>query len=170
MNVIVVIVLTHVPHVLHTRARVIGRSLDPLQDSEPVQDDLLAALLELPAQHELVGDDEDLVEVVHQVQLPHVAEIVVQDLHEEVDDLQADQLVVRGVHAQGEVQPGVPPVDDLAVLVVHKVRELLVPVRHHPVHLVLDLVLLRVGEGHVVLGEPRPALPVLEENETYHDV
>ena len=58
MNVVVVIVLTHVPHVLHTRARVIGRSLDPLQDSEPVQDDLLAALLELPAQHELVGDDE----------------------------------------------------------------------------------------------------------------
>ncbi len=41
----------------------------------------------------------NLVEVEHKVQLAHVAEVVVEDLHEQVDGLQAGQLVVRRVNA-----------------------------------------------------------------------
>lgn len=57
-----------------------------------------------------------LVEVEDQVQLAHVAEVVVQDLHKQVHAFQVGQLVVGGVHTQAEEQARVPSVDDLVAL------------------------------------------------------
>jgi hypothetical protein len=50
------------------------------------------------------------VKVEDQVQFTHIAEVMVQDLHKQVDALQVGQLVIGGVHAQAEEQPGIPPV------------------------------------------------------------
>ena len=58
----------------------------------------------------------DLVEVEHQIQLADVAEVMVQDLHKQVDGLQVGQLIVCDVHAQAEVEARIPPVDDLVGL------------------------------------------------------
>ena len=51
----------------------------------------------------------------------------------------------------------------------NEVGEFLVPSGHNSVHLVLNFVLLRVRERHVILGEARPSLAVLQKNELYHD-
>ena len=59
----------------------------------------------------------DLVEIEDDVELADVAEELVEELHEEVDGLEVRQLVVRHVHAHGEVQPRVAPVDELVALV-----------------------------------------------------
>ena len=47
-------------------------------------------------------------EVENDVQLAHVAEITVEHLHEQVDLLQGDELVVVLVYARHEKQGGVP--------------------------------------------------------------
>lgn len=57
-----------------------------------------------------------LVEIEHQVQLTHVAEVVIQDLYKQVDGLQRHQLVVNGVNAHGEEQASIPPVHHLVGL------------------------------------------------------
>ena len=41
---------------------------------------LLTAFLKLPTEYELIGDKENFVKVVHQIQLTHVAEVVVENL------------------------------------------------------------------------------------------
>ena len=58
-----------------------------------------------------------LMEVKHQVQLAHVAEELVQELHEQVDGLEISQLVIAHVHAQAEEEASVSPVDDLVVAI-----------------------------------------------------
>lgn len=63
------------------------------------------------------GRRTDLVEIEDDVELADVAEELVEELHEEVDRLEVRQLVVRHVHAHGEVQPRVAPVDELVALV-----------------------------------------------------
>lgn len=50
----------------------------------------------------------------------------------------------------------------------NEVGELGIPVDHQPMHLVLDLVLLRVLERDVVLGQPRLPLPILQQDEPDH--
>lgn len=82
---------------------------------QPSQDNLLARLLDLAGQKDLVEDGIDLVEVEDQVQLAHVAEEGVEHLDEEVDGLQVGELVVVGVDAGAEEEPRVAPVDDLVV-------------------------------------------------------
>lgn len=64
--------------------------------------------LELPADEELVQDVVRLVEVEDDVQLAHVAEVTVEHLHEQVDLLQGDELVVVLVYARHEKQGCVP--------------------------------------------------------------
>ncbi len=54
-----------------------------------------------------------LVEVEDEVQLAHVAEVVVEDLHKQVDCFQAGQLIVGGINAHGEEQARIAPVHDL---------------------------------------------------------
>lgn len=89
--------------------------LQLIQMLQPSQNNLLARLLDLAGQKDLVEDGIDLVEVEDQVQLAHVAEEGVEDLDEEVDGLQVGELVVVGVDAGAEEEPRVAPVDDLVV-------------------------------------------------------
>ena len=63
------------------------------------------------------------VEVEHQVQLTHTAEVLIEHLDEQMDELHGHycayledrQLIVGLVHAQRKEQPCVAPVDDLVV-------------------------------------------------------
>ncbi len=107
-----------------------------------------------------------LVKVEDNVELADVAEELVQELHKQMDGLQVRQLVVRHVHPQGKVQARVPPVNQLAALVLHKVGVLAVPAHNQLVHVRLQTKLFGFrGRRHVPLGQPGLALPVLEEEE-----
>ncbi len=53
------------------------------------------------------------VEVVHEVDLLDVVEVVVQDFHEQVNELQVNQLVLVHVAAQREVKARVLAVNEL---------------------------------------------------------
>lgn len=107
-----------------------------IQVLQPREHDLLAGLLNLPGEEDLVQDGVDLVEVEDQVQLAHVAEEGVEDLDEEVDALEVGQLVVVGVDARAEEEAGVPPVHDLVVPELDEVGLVfLVAGRYETVHL-----------------------------------
>jgi hypothetical protein len=142
---------------------------------QPRQHDLLARLLDLAGQEDLVEDSVDLVEVEDQIQLADVAEEGVEDLDEEVDGLEEGELVVVGVDAGAEEEARVPPVDDLVVAELDKVGlVLLVSGRDEAVdlvgamsergerahwrrmagHLALELDLLVVAVRRVPLGKP----------------
>lgn len=54
-----------------------------------------------------------LVEIEHQVKLAHVPEETVQDLYKEMYRFQIRQLVVVGVDADAEEEPGVTPINNL---------------------------------------------------------
>jgi len=51
-----------------------------------------------------------LVEVEDQVQLTHIAEVVVKYLHKQVDTLQVGKLIVCDVNTHGKEQTRIPPV------------------------------------------------------------
>ncbi len=115
---------------------------------EPREHDLLARLLDLAGEKDLVEDGVDLVEVEDEVELAHVAEEGVQDLDEEVDGLQIGQLVVVGVDARAEEEARVSPVHDLVVPELDEIRlVLLVAGRHEAVDL--------RRRGRVLVGVPR---------------
>eukprot|EP00414_Alexandrium_minutum_P009514 CAMPEP_0113821030 /NCGR_PEP_ID=MMETSP0328-20130328/1534_1 /TAXON_ID=39455 /ORGANISM="Alexandrium minutum" /LENGTH=56 /DNA_ID=CAMNT_0000788961 /DNA_START=165 /DNA_END=335 /DNA_ORIENTATION=+ /assembly_acc=CAM_ASM_000350 len=52
-----------------------------------------------------------------EVQLAHVAEISVEHLDKQVDELQNPELIVVHVHAEDEEHPRITPVDDLVLSV-----------------------------------------------------
>jgi len=111
-------------------------SLQLIQVLQPRQHHLLASLLDLAREEDLVQDGVDLVEVEDEVELAHVAEEGVEHLDEEVDGLEVGQLVVVGVDARAEEEPRVPPVHQLVVAELDKVGlVLLVARRHESVHL-----------------------------------
>lgn len=64
--------------------------------------------LELPADEKFVQDVVRLVEIEDDVQLAHVPEVAVQHLHEEVDLLEGDELVVVLIYARYKKQGCVP--------------------------------------------------------------
>lgn len=98
--------------------------------------DLLARLLNLARQEDLVEYRVDLVEVEDEVELAHVAEEGVEYLDEEVDGLEVGELVVVCIDARAEEESRVPPVHHLVVSELDKVRlVLLVPWRYQPVYL-----------------------------------
>lgn len=96
---------------------------------EPRQHDLLARLLDLAGQEDLVEDGVDLVEVEDEVELAHVAEEGVEHLDEEVDGLEKGELVVVGVDARAKEEARVPAVDDLVVAELDKVGLVLLVAR-----------------------------------------
>ena len=57
-----------------------------------------------------------LVEIEDEVKLADIAEVVIQDLHKQMDGLQVCQLVVSHVYTEAEVQPRISPVDDFVGL------------------------------------------------------
>lgn len=103
---------------------------------QPRQHNLLARLLDLAGQEDLIEDSVDLVEVEDQIQLADVAEESVEDLDEEVDGLEEGELVVVRVDAGAEEEARVPPVDDLVVAELDEVGlVLLVSGRYEAVNL-----------------------------------
>ena len=82
---------------------------------QPRQNYLLARLLDLAGQEDLVEDGVDLVKVENQVELADIAEEGVKNLDEEVDGLEVGELVVVGVDAGAEEEARVAAVNDLVV-------------------------------------------------------
>ena len=147
------------------------------------QHHLLARLLNLAGEEDLVEDGVDLVKVEDEVELAHVAEEGVEHLNEEVDGLEEGQLVVVGVDACAKEKTRVPPVHDLVVAELDKVGLVLLVARRDEavdlfclivafrqsrtkikgwggrglVYLALELDLLVVVVGNVPLGQPRLA-------------
>ncbi|KAJ3579931.1 hypothetical protein NPX13_g634 [Xylaria arbuscula] len=110
--------------------------LELIEMLEAREDDLLARLLDLAGEEDLVEDGVDLVEVEDEVELADVAEEGVEHLDEEVDRLEVRELVVVGVDARAEEEARVPPVHDLVVPELDEVGlVLLVPRRYEAVHL-----------------------------------
>lgn len=132
--------------------------LQLIQVLEAGEDDLLASLLDLAGEEDLVEDGVHFIKVEDEVELADVAEEGVEDLDEEVDGLEVGELVVVGVDAGAEEEAGVPPVHDLVAPELDEVGlVLLVPRRDEPVHLPLQLDLLLVAVRHVPLCESRLA-------------
>ena len=130
--------------------------------------EFFARLLQLPGDEDFVEDVVRLVKVEDEVELAHVAEVLVQDLHVVLDDLQDDELVLGVVHGEAEVERRVPAVDELQVSMLHHVAELRRPrqdLRRHLLHH-LPALLLRVRL--VVLAKPDLALPAEQEREVDH--
>ena len=74
-------------------------------------------------------------------------------LYKVVYGLQVEQIVVRSVNTDAEVEPGISPVDDLEVPELHKVRMLGVTDSHYGVDLLYQFLFLLVLEVHVPLGQ-----------------
>merc|ERR1719198_1101570 len=68
------------------------------------KDFLLAGLLQLPEDHDLVQHEEGLMEIEDEIQLTHVTEVAVEALDEVVDALERKQLVVPVFHARQKVE------------------------------------------------------------------
>ncbi len=89
--------------------------LQPVLLAYAPQHVLLAALLHLARQQQLVEDEVGLLEVEDDVELAHVAVVLVHLLHEPVDDLERDELVVGRVAPGDEEERRVSAVHDLRV-------------------------------------------------------
>lgn len=76
---------------------------------------LLAALLHLTSQQQLVEDEVGLLEVEDDVELTHVAVVLVHLLDVAMDNLEGDQLIVGRVAAGDEEERGVAAIYDLGV-------------------------------------------------------
>lgn len=76
---------------------------------------LLAALLQFSSNQELVEDEVGLLEIEDDVQLAHVAVVLVHLLDIAMHDLEGDQFIVGGVTAGDEEEGGISAVDDLCV-------------------------------------------------------
>jgi hypothetical protein len=133
-----------------------------------VDDSVLAGLEDLASDQEFVEHAVDLIEIEHDVEFADVAEVLVEGLHEEVDELQVQQFVVVDVDADGEVESGVPFVDDLEVVELHEVGLLGIPHHDHSMDLCLQLHLLGLLVVHEPLRQPGLALSVLEQDESDH--
>ena len=130
--------------------------------------ELVDVVEHLAREEELVEDHVDLVEVEDEVELAHVAEVVVQDLDEEVDRLEERELVVVDVDAEREEQPGVPAVDDLVRAKLGEICKLWISVDDEAVDLELELVLLVVVHRDVVLRRAGLTLAILQEQKPDH--
>jgi len=81
---------------------------------------LLAALLQLAGQQQLVQDVVGLGEGEDNVQLAHVAVVLIHLLDVAVDDLERDQLVVVRGAPGDEEEGGISAVNDLGVFLVRQ--------------------------------------------------
>lgn len=145
-------------------------SLQLIQMFQPRQHNLLARLLNLARQKDLIEDGVDLVKIEDEVELADVAEEGVEDLNEEVDGLEEGELVVVCVDAGAEEEARVAAVDDLVVAELDKVGLVFLVARgDEAVDLALELDLFVVAVGGVPFGEAGFALSVLDEDEGEHD-
>lgn len=121
---------------------------------QPCQDNLLARLLNLAGEKDLVQYSIDFVKVEDKVELADVAEEGIEDLDKEVDGLEEGELVVIRVDAGAEEEASVAAVDDLVVAKLDKVGlVLLITWRDETMDLALELDLLLVAVGGIPFGE-----------------
>jgi hypothetical protein len=105
--------------------------------------------------------------VEHDVELTHIAKVLVKKLYKQVDGLHQQELVVIDVSSEDEIETRVSPINDFKVLVLDEVGVLLISGDDQSVDLGLHLHTLRlIRRIRVDLGEARLALLVLEEKET----
>jgi hypothetical protein len=78
---------------------------------------LLAALLHLSGQQQLIEDKVGLLEVEDDVELADIAVVLVHLFDESVYDFERNEFVVSRVTAGDEKEGGVSPVDDFGVLI-----------------------------------------------------
>mmetsp|Transcript_75312 Transcript_75312/g.215645 ORF Transcript_75312/g.215645 Transcript_75312/m.215645 type:complete len:238 (+) Transcript_75312:33-746(+) len=128
----------------------------------------LAGLLQLARDDDLVEDVVGLVEVEDQVQLAHVAEVAVQALHEVVDGLESEQLVVVGLDAGDEEEAGVALVADLVVAPLEEVAGLRRPIQDEVADLLDGPELITLQARDKPLLQPRLALTADEQHVLDH--
>ena len=136
-----------------------------VQVLESGQDGLLARLLNLAGEKDLVEDGVDLVKVEDEIELGDVAEEGVEDLDEEVYGLEVGELIVICVDADTKEEAGVAAVDDFVVAKLDKVGlVLLVARRDEAMDLALELDFFLVAKGGVPLGETGLASVLKEDS------
>ena len=72
---------------------------------------LLARFLKLSTYDELVQNEIHLMEVKYEIQLTYILEILVEDLHEEVNRFQSDELVVSYVTTDCKEEASIATID-----------------------------------------------------------
>lgn len=129
---------------------------------QPRQHHLLARLLNLARQKDLVEDGVHLVKVEDEIELADIAEEGIEHLDEEVDGLEEGELIVVCVDAGAEEEARVAAVDDLVVAELDKVGLVLLVARgDEAVDFALELDLFVVAVGGVPFGEAGFA-PILD--------
>ena len=84
---------------------------------ESLQNDRSGNLLNLATSDHLVNDHKHLVEIEDQVQLAEILEEHIQHLHQQVNQLDLDEVVVLLIEAKGKEETGVAAVHKFDVLV-----------------------------------------------------
>lgn len=131
---------------------------------QPRQHNLLARLLNLARQKDLIENGVHLVKVEDEVELADVAEEGVENLDEEVDGLEKGELVVVCIDAGAEEEARVAAVDDFIVAELDKVGLVFLVARgDEAVDFALELDLFVVAVGGVPFGETGFAPIGLEE-------
>jgi len=116
-------------------------------------------------QKHLVHDRVDFVKVEHQVELTDVLEILIQHLYEVVNGFEIEEVVVRDVDADAEVETRVTSVNYLEVPKLDEIRVLGVTHRDQGVDFLDEFLLLFGLEIVVPLGQTGLAGPVLDQDE-----
>ena len=104
-------------------------------------------------------------EVEYEVELADAPEVLVEHLHEDVDELQYTKFIIGLVYAQREEQPRIPPVDDLVVPELEEVCHLGVPGNYLSMGLGLDAAPLFVVIRDIPPAETCLPLAILEQHE-----
>lgn len=110
----------------------------------------------------------DLVEVEDKVQLADVAEVRVQDLHEEVDGLEVGEVVVVDIDTEGEEETAVAAVNKLVVTVLDEVGVAGIAGSYNAMDLSLYLLLLGIIHMHVPLDKTGFTRAILKKDITQH--
>lgn len=150
-------------------------------DEQLLQHFRLTRLPDFTGQKHLIHDRVHLVEVEHEVQLAHVVEVLVQDLHKVVDRFQIRQIVVTHVHTDAKIEASIPSIHDFEISELE--CTMLVPVTGHRnahlnkigvlciadsydcMHLFNQLLFLIVIEVHVPFGQSGLSSTVLNQDE-----
>ena len=127
---------------------------------------LLAALLQLAGQQQLVEDEIGLLEVEDNVKFAHVAVVLVHLLDITMHDLEGDEFIVGGVAAGDAEKGGVAAVNDLGVLVFEEIAHARTAGEDQLRHVFHDLGLVFGRECGEPFGQTLPGVsPVSVEKE-----
>lgn len=107
-------------------------------------------------------------ELEDEVDFGGVAEVLVEDLDEELDELHVGQFVVVVVDTDDEEEPQILLVEDLVIHVLDEVGESGVSCNDQSVDVQLHLLFFSLSVRNVPLRKPVLSLTVLNQNESNH--